>query len=269
MPIRTLLNTVPHDANVRFAAYEALALLPLRKGAYTLAAGLTDTEDHVCTAAARAIDKNFNEILSAGVKNLVRTGGDEARHIVKIIVNAEVDNIFLSLATEDFFQDLAQTYLPHAHPDIRNHYASLLREKGLGAFADQIEGVRGEKNARLKVCAVDDSRMILSIYKATLHELGCEPVLFEFPATALEWLAKEKPAFVLTDLNMPEISGIELTEKIRKLYSVEELPVVMVTTQGDVQDHDAATSAGVNDILMKPFNMESLKKVMGKFINLA
>ncbi|MBM9510905.1 HEAT repeat domain-containing protein [Desulfogranum marinum] len=269
MPIRTLLNTVPQDANVRFAAYEALALLPLRKGAYTLAAGLTDTEDHVCTAAARAIDKNFNEILSAGIKNLVRSGGSEARHIVKIIVNAEVDNIFLSLANEEFFQELALTYLPHAHPDIRNHYATVLREKGLGgAFADRIEGDSGEKNRRLKVCAVDDSRMILSIYKATLHELGCEPVLFEFPETALEWLAKEQPAFVLTDLNMPDISGIELTEKIRKLYSADDLPVVMVTTQSDIQDHEAATNAGVNDILMKPFNVESLRKVMGKFINL-
>ena len=269
MPIRTLLNTVPHDANVRFAAYEALALLPLRKGAYTLAGGLTDTEDHVCTAAARAIDKNFNEILAAGIKNLVRTGGDEARHIVKIVVNAEVDNIFLSLATEDFFQELALTYLPHAHPDIRNHYASLLREKGLHAFADRMEGDSGDKNGRLKVCAVDDSRMILSIYKATLHELGCEPVLFEFPETALEWLAKERPAFVLTDLNMPEISGIELTGKIRELYSAEQLPVVMVTTQSDIQDHEAATRAGVNDILMKPFNAESLRKVMTKFIKLA
>ena len=80
-----------------------------------------------------------------------------------------------------------------------------------------------------------------------------EPVLFEFPEAALEWLAKEQPAFVLTDLNMPEISGIELTEKIRKLYSAEQLPVVMVTTQSDIQDHEAATSAGVNDILKKPF----------------
>ncbi|HHD64668.1 MAG TPA: HEAT repeat domain-containing protein, partial [Desulfobulbaceae bacterium] len=57
MPIHNRLDSVPKNANVRFAAYEALALLPLRKGAYTLAAGLTDKEDHVCVAAARAIDR--------------------------------------------------------------------------------------------------------------------------------------------------------------------------------------------------------------------
>jgi CheY-like chemotaxis protein len=264
MPIRALLNTVPRNPNVRFAAYEALALLPLRKGAYTLAAGLTDSEDHVCTAAARAIDRNFNEILAAGIKNMVRAQNDEARHIVKIIVNAQVDNIFLSLAGEDYFQELALMYLPHAHRDIKDHYATLLKRQGMDAFAARIDGGERDGRIRVKVCAVDDSRMILNIYKATLHELGFDPVLFEFPAGALEWLAKEKPALVLTDLNMPEISGIELTRRIRTLYPAAELPVIMVTTQSDVQDHEAAAAAGVNDILIKPFNAQSLRAAMGK-----
>jgi len=269
LPIRNLLNAVPKNANVRFAAYEALAMLPLKKGAYTLAAGLTDAEDHVCTAAARAIDKNFNEILAAGVKNMVRAGNDEARHIVKIIVNAEVDNIFLSLAGEDYFQEMALNYLPYTHPDIRNHYVTLLKKHGLNSFADRVAGEVSEQTSGLRVCAVDDSRMILNIYKATLHELGCEPVLFEFPASAIEWLKTEKPAIVLTDLNMPEISGIQLTEQVRATYTMDELPVVMVTTQSDIQDHEAATRAGVNDILMKPFNVHSLKKAIEKFIELS
>jgi len=267
MPIRALLNTVPRNANVRFAAYEALALLPLRKGAYTLASGLTDSEDHVCTAAARAIDRNFNEILAAGIKNMVRTPSDEARHIVKIIVNAQVDNLFLSLAKEENFQEMALIYLPHAHRDIKSHYSDLLRQQGMDSFAARICGDEVDSSsARAQVCAVDDSRMILNIYKATLHELGFEPVLFEFPAGALEWISREKPALVLTDLNMPEISGIELTEGIRKIYSPEELPVIMVTTQSDVQDHEAAAKAGVNSILVKPFNAESLRMAMGKYI---
>jgi len=266
MPIRALLNTVPKNANVRFAAYEALALLPLRKGAYTLASGLTDIEDHVCTAAARAIDRNFNEILAAGIKNMIRSQNDEARHIVKIIVNAQVDNLFLSLAKEEYFQEMAMVYLPHAHQDIKSHYDALLRQKGLNDFAAKISGSEVDRRTRIKVCAVDDSRMILNIYKATLHELGFEPVLFEFPAGALEWIAREKPALVLTDLNMPEISGIELTKGIRKIYSAETLPVIMVTTQSDVQDHEAAAAAGVNDILIKPFNAESLRTAMSKYI---
>lgn len=265
MPIRKLLGRDPKDANIRFAAYEALALLPLRKGAYTLTAGLTDREDHVCMAAARAIERNYSEILTAGIKNLLRSKDDEARHIAKIIVNGQVDKIFLSLVDEDFFQELALIYLPHAHKDVREHYAEILTKGGHADFVKKFMG-KEEGGSRVKVVAVDDSRMILNIYKATLHELGFDPVLFEFPASAIDWLQKEKPVMVLTDLNMPEITGVELTSRIREKYSAEELPIIMVTTQNEATDNEAAYEAGISKIIQKPFNAETLKVAMGEFL---
>jgi CheY-like chemotaxis protein len=261
VPIRKLLSNEPKSANVRFAAYEALALLPLKKGAYTLTAGLTDPEDHVCVAAARAIDKNFSTILGAGIKNLLRGPENEARHIAKIIVNAQVDAIFNYLADDELFEEMALVYLPHAHKDIRNHYHKLLLQAGKNDFADKLNG-DDEQTVRPKVVAVDDSRMILNIYKATLHELGFEPVLFEFPASALEWLQTEKPLMVLTDLNMPSITGIQLTERIRKKYSAKLLPIIMVTTQNESKDNEEAYMAGVNTIVYKPFNAKSLGAAM-------
>ena len=265
MPIRKLLTNEPKSANVRFAAYEALALLPLKKGAYTLTMGLSDSEDHVCVAAARAIDKNFSSILGAGIKNLLRGPDQEARHIAKIIVNAQVDSIFVHLADDEMFEELALIYLPHTHKDIRDHYYSLLKKAGKNDFARKITGEE-EQGTRPKVVAVDDSRMILNIYKATLHELGYDPILFEFPASALEWLQTEKPLMVLTDLNMPEITGIQLTESIREKYSTKLLPVIMVTTQNESTDNEAAHMAGVNDILHKPFNAKSLGAAMDKIL---
>ncbi len=264
VPIRKLLQSEPRSANVRFAAYEALALLPLKKGAYTLTAGLSDKEDHVCVAAARAIDQNFSDILAAGIKNILRSKDEEARHITKIIVNAQVDKIFLSLSSEDFFQEMALIYLPHTHKDIRDHYHRELIKSGLKDFAKKIIGDETESD-KPKVVAVDDSRMILNIYKATLHELGYDPVLFEFPASAIEWLQSEKPLMVLTDLNMPDITGVQLTEEIRKKYSTDELPVIMVTTQNEANDNEAAKNAGVNKIIQKPFNAKTLKEAMDEY----
>ncbi|HBG21023.1 MAG TPA: response regulator [Desulfobulbaceae bacterium] len=265
IPIRKLLSNEPKSANVRFAAYEALALLPLKKGAYTLTAGLTDPEDHVCIAAARASDRNFSSILGAGTKNLLRGPEKEARHIAKIIVNAQVDNVFLFLADDEVFVELALIYLPHTHKDIRDHYHKLLVQAGKNDFAKKITGEE-EQGVRPKVVAVDDSRMILNIYKATLHELGYDPVLFEFPASAVEWLRTEKPMMVLTDLNMPEMTGIQLSEKIREKYDAKILPIIMVTTQNESQDNDAALAAGVNSILHKPFNAKSLGAAMDKIL---
>lgn len=265
VPIRKLLQNIPKSANVRFAAYEALALLPLRKGAYTLTAGLSDSEDHVCVAAARAIDQNFSDILVAGIKNLLRPMNDEARHITKIIVNAQVDRIFLSLAREEFFQEMALVYLPHAHKDIREHYHELLTSEGIVDFAKKLKGEAAE-DEKPKVVAVDDSRMILNIYKATLHELGYDPVLFEFPASAIEWLQNEKPLMVLTDLNMPDITGVQFAAEVRKKYTNNELPIIMVTTQNEATDNEAAKEAGVDSILHKPFNAQSLGAAMDEYL---
>ena len=265
VPIRKLLQNEPKNANVRFAAYEALALLPLRKGAYTLTAGLSDKEDHVCVAAARAIDQNFSDILGAGIKNLLRSKSEEARHITKTIVNAQVDKIFISLAEEEYFQEMALVYLPHTHKDTRQHYYNQLIEHGIDDFAAKVLGEEQEE-AKPRVVAIDDSRMILNIYKATLYELGFDPVLFEFPASALEWLENEKPLMVLTDLNMPDLTGIQVAEEIRKKYSNSELPILMVTTQNEANDNESAKKAGIDKIIHKPFNAASLQAAMAEFL---
>jgi HEAT repeat protein len=80
-PIRKLLDNHPRDANIRFAAYEALGLLPMERGAYALAAGLTDPVGNVRAAAARAVNGAFSEVLAAGVKNMVRAGEMKRRRL--------------------------------------------------------------------------------------------------------------------------------------------------------------------------------------------
>ncbi|KAF5053335.1 Sensor histidine kinase RcsC [anaerobic digester metagenome] len=266
-PIRKLLHNHPDNANVRFAAYEALGLLPLDRGAYVLTQGLGDPVEHVCIAAAKAIDRNFNEIMAAGIKNLAGARDEDAHRIIRTVISAQARSIFLSLMSEERFQDMAVAQLAKAHKDIRDFFYAVLKEQGYSDLALRLLAPETKKAAdRKRICAVDDSRMILNIYKSTLHELGFEPVLFEFPAGALEWLEKNRPDMVLTDLNMPDITGIDLTRAIRRIFPKEELPVVMVTTQNEINDNRAALEAGVNDITYKPFTAESLKAVIIKFL---
>ena len=110
--------------------------------------------------------------------------------------------------------------------------------------------------------------MILNIYRSVLHNLGCDPVLFEFPAQAIEKTKEQKPDLIFTDLNMPEINGVELTKAVRELYSKEQLPIIMVTTQNECQDNDAAQKAGITTILHKPINEESLRVAMEQHLPL-
>jgi CheY-like chemotaxis protein/HEAT repeat protein len=265
-PIRKLLHSHPANPNVRFAAYEALGLLPLDRGAYVLTQGLSDPVDHVCIAAAKAIDRNFNEIMAAGIKNLASEREEDGHRIIKTAIQAQAKHIFLSLMEEERFQPVALSHLGRAHQDIRDFFYSILKEHGYSGLALKLLAPEEKKTQRKLICAVDDSRMILSIYKSTLHELGYEPVLFEFPASALEWLQSNTPEMVLTDLNMPDITGIDLTREIRKSFSKKQLPVIMVTTQDEANDNKAALEAGVNDILRKPFTVQSLEEVFKKFL---
>jgi len=268
LAIRKLLNTRPDNANVRFAAYEALAALSGRKGDYVLAGGLEDPDSNVRMAAARAIDTNINDILVAGIRNMIKGGGSAAQEIVRAVIDGKAARVFSTLADDSVFKDLAFDYLAtKAHPEIRNFFVqALLAEERPELANNVLRRAKDSVSKRIgkRVCAVDDSRMILNVYRSILTELGHEPILFQYPAEALEWLEQEKPDILCTDLNMPDITGVELIGLVRRRYTPEQLPIIMVTTQNEVQDNRAAYEAGVDDILSKPFDAAKLGQVLRK-----
>ena len=264
VPIRKLLHNEPRDANVRFAAYEALGLLPVEKGAFALAQGLADPVENVRAAAAGAIDRNYNTMLAAGLKNLVRCGDAETRQVAKTVLNAGCETIFLDLLEEETFQVCALAFLcAEAHPDVRTRFVALMEKNGHDTLAAKVsDNVDSGAVPALKVVAVDDSKMILNIYRGILHSLGCASTLFEFPAEALKAIRSDPPEFIFTDLNMPHINGIEFIREVRRRFDKASLPIVMVTTQNETQDNEAAFDAGVNAILHKPFTADDLGQVL-------
>ncbi len=269
VPIRTLLHNEPRDPNVRFAAYEALGLLPLHKGAFMLAAGLADPVEHVRIAAARAMERHTNEIILAGINNVLAQDDTQASNTVVALLQAEADALVMHLLDDPTFQRLAVSYLGSvAHPALRLHFDKLWQQHGYSAIAPNIhlcEQSPREKGHGL-IYAVDDSHMMLKIYQNSLHQLGFTSVLCEFPASALAQVCQAKPDVLLTDLNMPEITGLELTARLRALYTPEQLPIVLITTQQDQITQDAAYAAGVSAMLSKPFTVKQLGAVLQRFV---
>ncbi len=273
--IRKLIYRQPRDANVRFAAYEALGQLPVTKGAYVLANGLHDPVDNVRSAAATAIDKNYNEILAAGLKNMLKAADDEALSMVHTILETQSGNIFLDLIEDDFFRQQAVAYLKKAHSEIRAYFVKLLKENGFDRVVAEIEPEQKKAEpaepaadaGKRRVVAIDDSKMILGIYRSMLHALGYEPFIFMEPEKAVEEVRRLRPDAVLTDLNMPGITGIEVTRRLRETFTPQELPIIMVTTQNENQDNEAAKNAGVDEILHKPFTKDDIEQVLSRFLS--
>jgi len=269
-PIRKLLFKHPKDHNVRFALYETLGLLPMKKTAYVLAGGLSDPVDNVCMVAAKAINSNYNTILSAGISNLLLNPDDnEQNRLIRIIVDSESDIIVLDQLDNPLFYDAAIKYIKNDIPEsLQKMYIKIFRKNGYNSLADEILLEQSSKTtSKLKISVVDDSRMILGIYRSILHRLGYEAKLYEFPASGIDEIFENKPDIVFTDLNMPNITGIELAAKIRTKYSAAELPIIMVTTQNETNDTQSAYTACVNIVMHKPFTEESLQASIKEVMN--
>ena len=111
---------------------------------------------------------------------------------------------------------------------------------------------------------VDDSRAMRTILAKFLVELGFE---VREAASGLEALVeirrKPFPDLVLVDWNMPEMDGCEFLRKIRAEQQFADLPVMMVTTESEMDRVSVALDAGANEYLMKPFDKETmLEKLM-------
>lgn len=267
LAIRNLINNQPKSPNVRFAAFEALADLSNRKGDYVLAGGLSDPDSNVRLTAAKAIDRNLDKALLSGVKNMINYPGAEAVNIIKTIIDAQTENLFSGLIELEYFQEIAIAYLGRdVHKDIRTFYKDILIKTNFEKLVDKIQQLSQSQQKQLKgrVCAVDDSKMVLHLYRSIITELGYEIILFSEPLEAISWLQNNKPDFLCTDLNMPEITGIELIQEVRKKYSKEDLPILLVTTQNEVQDNKAAWKAGVNEIMFKPFDTKMVSEALTK-----
>ncbi len=110
-----------------------------------------------------------------------------------------------------------------------------------------------------KILAVDDSKMMLRIISSTIEMLGFEPINACNGREALEVLQKEQDiALVLLDWNMPELNGMDTLKAIKEDEQFAQLPVMMVTTEGEKKNVVRAIQAGAKHYLTKPFNQQDL-----------
>ncbi len=109
-----------------------------------------------------------------------------------------------------------------------------------------------------KVLVVDDSRAMRLILSKTLRELGFEVSQAANGREALDTMGREGASFglVLVDWNMPELSGLEVVRSLRAQPAFDRVPVMMVTTETEIEQMVRALEAGANEYIMKPFTRE-------------
>lgn len=119
----------------------------------------------------------------------------------------------------------------------------------------------------INILVVDDFATMRKIVISNLKDLGYEKVTeADDGTTALEALQKDKFDLVISDWNMPKMSGLELLKSIRSDTSMSSIPVLMVTAQAKKELIVEAAKAGVNGYILKPFKPEQLKEKLDKIL---
>ena len=113
----------------------------------------------------------------------------------------------------------------------------------------------------MKILIVDDFSTMRRIIRNMLRQLGYINMVEAVDgAEALSLLQREKVDFVISDWNMPNMSGLDLLKAIRADENLKPIPVLLVTAEALKEYVMEAVKAGVNNYVAKPFTVETLKE---------
>jgi len=113
---------------------------------------------------------------------------------------------------------------------------------------------------------VDDSASMRQLVSFSIKDAGFDVVQAENGKDALSKLNGTKVDMVITDLNMPEMDGIELIRQLRARPEFKFTPVVMLTTESQEAKKQEGKTAGASGWIVKPFSPEKLLEVVKKFV---
>ncbi len=112
------------------------------------------------------------------------------------------------------------------------------------------------------ILAVDDMRSMRDLVKSVLEKRGHTVVTHEDGQLALDWAKNNNVDLVISDINMPNMSGIQLASELRKLPGYVKTPILMLTTEDAQDKKQKAKASGASGWIQKPFNPERLSNAV-------
>ena len=169
-----------------------------------------------------------------------------------VLVSGAVALIYNPVALASVYGAAAQQYRSSYVPTLDGNKTTDGRGSNSDAADQQIP----------LVLVVDDSITVRRVTQRMLQREGFRVVLAVDGLQAIEKLAGEIPAVVLSDIEMPRMDGFDLVRNIRADARLKHLPIVMITSRIAEKHRDLAKELGVNDYLGKPYSEEALLAVL-------
>lgn len=120
-----------------------------------------------------------------------------------------------------------------------------------------------------KVLAVDDSLSVRNTLQELLTDLGLENKTAIDGINAISVMEEFKPDLILTDLEMPNMNGIDLIAHVRARKDLSQVPIIMITSRSQDKHKEMAKRVGCNEYLTKPYNDQELISLINKYQNIS
>ena len=261
------------EPNVLYALYEALGNIPFMKGLVVLLDGLKQPEPMLLMSVVTSLEQQCSSPVLERLQDVL--GGElmPAARIMQAIVYSRSVRIFEGVfphldhsRQEMMLQQIADSN----DREVLMAFAQVLRRLGeeekAGSLDAQIE-IRDVRTG-FHLLAADDSRAMQFFYRSLGADLGFHVAVVGNGQHALEYLESgESVDLLITDMNMPVMDGVELTEKIRQHLLFSSLPILMATTESEASQVELARKAGVGEFITKPFGVDHLMTVISRMRN--
>ncbi len=125
-----------------------------------------------------------------------------------------------------------------------------------------------EKVKTLRALIVEDDRMIQTIIKANLESVGIQPVVAGNGVEAIAAIKTHEFDFILMDIRMPDQDGLDATRWIRDIEvddEVRHIPIFALTSYSSDAHTQEILQAGMDEHLVKPFQLENLLPILDKY----
>ena len=118
------------------------------------------------------------------------------------------------------------------------------------------------------ILIVEDSPTMRALLTTALEDLDIPVKITEAESgfDALRQLPRESYDLIVTDINMPDINGLELVSFVRNNAAYRGIPLVIVSTEGSERDRDKGVGLGADAYLVKPFEPDDLKRVVRELL---
>jgi DNA-binding response OmpR family regulator len=107
---------------------------------------------------------------------------------------------------------------------------------------------------RPQILLIEGDQTLLEITAFRLELLGYEVIAQETAEKALDWLRQQLPSLIIVDHVLPGIDGIELINRLSNDTRTSDVPVMLLSTNGDLDDVQKAYNAGADDYLVIPYD---------------